>query len=277
MSDLSPTLQNIVEFRGVENLVAAKVLVDTEATFTTGPVFAIAGVATITRAASSNVEVHWYDNQPGPAIEGAAPDSITLAVSAIPLDVEAEISGQTYDETTGAMIEGRPEKSYYALGYIAKKTNGDPVYVWRLKGQFGTPDMTSSTEDSGTGANGQNLTYTGISTIHKFAKTGKAARALTVDVARDKADVSNFFATVTTPDTLVAKTSYTLDITAAANTTVTVIKNGETLSDGATIYAGDALTITVTGGTVTVNGTGFISGDTHNVTGNVTVVSTATP
>jgi hypothetical protein len=39
--------------------------------------------------------------------------------------------------------------------------------------------------------------------------------------------------------------------------------------------ADDVLTISVTGGTVKVNGTNFTSGNTYTVTGNTTVVSTA--
>jgi hypothetical protein len=96
-----------------------------------------------------------------------------------------------------------------------------------------------------------------------------------VDVAKDLADVSTFFDEVVTPDDLEAKTAYTLSVSQAANTTVTVKKGGATVANGATIHAGDVLQISVTGGTITVNGTGFISGDMHVVTGNVAVVSTA--
>lgn len=93
-------------------------------------------------------------------------------------------------------------------------------------------------------------------------------------MGKDLANVDNFFDTVTTPDSIVAKTAYKLDITQGANTTVLVTKNGVPLADDADIFAGDELKVSVTGGTVTVNGTAFISGDIHVVSGNVAVVST---
>ena len=39
----------------------------------------------------------------------------------------------------------------------------------------------------------------------KFTKTGKTAKAINVDLSKDLADVSTFFDTVTTIDTLKAK------------------------------------------------------------------------
>ena len=273
---LSATLQEIHEYRGVEGLVAAEVLTDDDTSgYTTGSVFAIAGVAEISRSTDSSNEPHYYDNIPAVVISSTSADEVTINTSASPLDVLAAITGQNYDENTGAFIEGPRDFKYFALGYITQKENGDAIYVWRYKGTFNIPSQTNATQNDSTDANGQELTYTGISTTHKFAKTGKGAKALNVDVAKNLASVSSFFVTVTTPDTLTAKTSYKLTISQAANTTVTVKRGNETLANNADIYAGDVLTITVTGGTVQVNSTAFISGDMHVVTGATSVVSTA--
>lgn len=276
MTTPSANLQEIVEYRGVEGLVAAEVTNDDNNTgYVTGQVFAIAGVAEISKTTDSSNEAHYYDNIPAVVVSNTSSDTVTISVSAIPFDVLATITGQNYDETTGALIEGPRDLKYFALGYKTKKTNGDEVFVWRYKGTFNIPDQTNSTENDSTDANGQELTYTGISTTHKFTKTNKGAKALVVDTAKDLADVSSFFTEVTTPDTLTSKTSYTLTITQASNTTVTVTRNGTVLSSGASVYNGDVLVISVTGGTITVNSTPFISGNMHVVSGNVTVVSTA--
>lgn len=277
----SKALQEILEYRGVEGLVAAEVLVDDDENgYQTGPVFAIAGVAEISRTTDSSSEAHYYDNIPAIVITNTAADEVTISASAIPFDVLATITGQVYDDTTGAFIEGPRDTKYFAVGYKTKKTNGDEVYVWRLKGTFNIPDQTNTTENDSTDANGQEIVYTGISTTHKFTKTGKGAKALNVDLSKDLADVSTFFDTVTTPDTLKPKnppvpTTYTLSITEGDGTTVEVMRSGVELMDGATLNAGDVLTITVVGGTVTVNGMAFTSGDTYTVTDNVHVVSTA--
>lgn len=69
-------------------------------------------------------------------------------------------------------------------------------------------------------------------------------------------------------------TAYKLTITEDEDTEVTVTRNGVELSNNADISAGDVLTISVTGGTITVNGTAFVSGNAYTVAGNVAVVST---
>lgn len=276
----SKALQEIVEYRGVEGLVAAEVLTDNDTDgYTTGDVFAIAGVAEIARTTDSSNEAHYYDNIPAVVVSNTAADEVTITASAIPFDVLATITGQNYDADTGALIEGPRDVKYFALGYKAKKTNGDEVYVWRYKGNFNIPDQTNATENDGTDANGQEIVFTGISTTHKFTKTGKGAKALNVDLGKDLADVSTFFDEVVTPDTLQPKTppvpaTYGLTIVEDTDTTVTVMKGATELDTGAEITAGDVLTISVTGGTITVNGDAFTSGNTLTVASNVIVIST---
>lgn len=82
--------------------------------------------------------------------------------------------------------------------------------------------------------------------------------------------------------TAVSATTYALTIDQGSNTTITVKRNGSTLSNNAILIAGDSLTIifdVATGyslSTHTVNGNTFSSGEAHSVTGNVTVKSAAT-
>lgn len=196
----------IEEYRGVEGLVAAEVTSDTSEAYETGDVFPIAGVAEISKTSEGSSESHYYDNKPAIVITSEGADTINISASAIPLDVLGKITGQVYDETTGALIEGERETKYFAIGYITEKTNGDKVYVWRYKGTFNNPDQTNSTKNDGTDANGQELVYTNITTTHKFAKNkNKGAKALNVDLGKELANVEKFFETVTTPDTLQAK------------------------------------------------------------------------
>lgn len=278
MTTPSRNLQEIVEYRGIEGLVCAEVLNDdNSAGYSTGNVFAIAGVAELSKTTDSSNEAHYYDNIPAVVVSNTSSDTVTISASAIPLDVLAEITGQYYDDTAGAIVEGPRTVKYYAIGYKTKKTNGDEMYVWRYKGTFNIPDQTNATENDGTDANGQEIVYTGISTTYKFNKTGKGAKAMVVDTSKELADVSNFFDSVVTPDTITGTviTNRLLTITQAAGTTINVTLGNTVLGDGAEIQDGDVLTISVTGGTITVNGIAFTSGDTHTVAANVTVVSTA--
>lgn len=208
---LSSTLTDIVEYRGVEGLVAAEVLTDDNESgggYTTGAVFAIAGVAEISKTVEQASEAHYYDNIAAIVIEAEGADTVTISASAIPLEVKAKLTGQTFDATTGALIESNAVNPYFALGYKTKKTDGTDIYVWRFKGKFALGDETNVTIDNGTDANGQELTFTGVSTIHKFTKNGgKGAKALIVDDGLGLANVSTFFDTVTTPDSLTAKSA----------------------------------------------------------------------
>lgn len=204
-------MPKIFEYRGVEGLVYAEVTKDNNNTgkdegYVVGTVKPLAGVAEIGKSTDSSSEAHYYDNIPAVVVQSTGADTVTISTSAIPLDVLAEITGQTYDSTTGTFIEEEREQKYFAIGYQTKTTDGDIIYVWRLKGSFNVPDQTNGTENEGTDANGQELVYTGISTVHKFTKTTKPAKAVNVNTALDLvADIGNFFATVQTPDTITAK------------------------------------------------------------------------
>jgi len=280
-----PSLQEIVEYRGVEGLVAAEVLTDNnDDGYTTGEVFSIAGVAEISRSTDSTNEAHYYDNIPAVVVSSTAADEVTITASAIPLDVYARITGQTYDSETGSLIEGPRTVKYFALGYKTKKTDGSEIYVWRFKGNFNIPGQTNTTENDGTDANGQEVVYTGISTTHKFTKTNKGAKSLNVDVAKGLADVTAFFDTVTTPDTLPAVSPVT-KYTVTKTLTNCVINNSQaTVDDGnpyaATVTAKSGYTlgsVTVTMGGTDITSTAVAGGaiTIPAVTGDLVITGTA--
>lgn len=192
---------SIVEYRGVSDLVYAPVTVDDGTAYTTGTVKSLAGVAEISKTTDASSEAHYYDNNPAVVINSTGADEITITTSAIPLDVLADITGQTWDSTNGVMIEGERTPQYFAIGYITKKTDGTEIYVWRYKGTFSFPDMTNATEDDGTDANGQELTFTGVATTHKFTATSAVAKGMYLDKSVNTTMAeSTFFGTVYTPD-----------------------------------------------------------------------------
>lgn len=207
---LSKNLGEVVEYRGIEGLVAAEVLKDNNNSgegegYVTGEVFSIAGIAELSKSTESSNESKYYDNMPALVISSTGADEVTCTVSAIDQEVLAKITGQQYDAATGTLIEGERKNKYFAIGYKTKKTNGDEIFVWRYKGTFNIPEATHATENDGTDANGQEITFTGINTTHKFTKTNSGAKAINVDLGKDLADVTGFFDKVTTPDDLKAK------------------------------------------------------------------------
>lgn len=190
------------EYRGVSHAVYAEVTADDSAGYTTGTVKDFTGVSEIGRTTESSTEAHYYDNIPAIIISSTGADEVSINASGIPFDVLAEITGQHYDSTKGMFVEQERDQKYFAFGYVTQKTDGTEVLVWRLKGSFSIPDTTSATQDDGTDANGQELTYTGISTTHKFTATGKPAKAINVDTSvNETVTETAFFAEVFTPDT----------------------------------------------------------------------------
>ena len=211
------------EFRGTDDLYYAEVLIDDNEEntagsgqtpnhgYVTGTVKKLAPVAEISKAVATASDTKYYDNVAAITINAEGADTITLAIPALDLPTLADITGKNYDATNGAFMDGEATPKMFALGYMLGLTDGTYRYVWRYKGSFTIPEETSQTKNAGTDSNGQSLTYTGISTIHKFTHAtdaqgnAKPQKALVVDERDDKANLTNFFATVTTCDTLVAK------------------------------------------------------------------------
>lgn len=117
-------------------------------------------------------------------------------------------------------------------------------------------------------------------TAHIVIDTTKVNDSTKIELLEDMLyGDANTAPTLPTPAQLIAifgdaPTTYKLTITEDTDTEVTVTRNGVELSNNADISVGDVLTISVTGGTITVNGTAFTSGNTYTVAGNVAVVST---
>ena len=154
-------MTKVVEFRGVDNLVAAEVLTDDnelESGYTVGEVFSVAPVAEISKTTETSSETKYYDNLPALVINSEGPDEIGVTCAIPDLATYAKLVGKSIDSETGAMIDGERDPKYYALGYRFKKTDGTYRYVWRLKGMFAIPDEASQTETNGTDSNNMELT-----------------------------------------------------------------------------------------------------------------------
>ena len=281
-------MAQIYEYRGVSDLVFAEVTKDDSTGYTTGTVKSLAGVAEISKSSSGSSEAHWYDNIPACVVTSQGSDTITINTSAIPLDVLAEITGQIYDSATGTFIEGERAAKYFAIGYKTQATNGDEYFVWRLKGTFASPDEDHQTKNDSTDANGQELTFTGISTTYKFQKNDKPAMAVTVNTALDLiANKAGFFNSVQTPDSIQAKTETpsvsvvpsraAIEVGESIQLSAVVVPASAhvTWSSGNTSYATvDADTGIVTGagaGTATITASITVGTDTYTDTCSVTV------
>lgn len=207
--------QKVFEFRGVDNLYVAKVIKDDATGFECDEPIRLAPVAEVGKTTESSSEAHYYDNKAMIVVNSESADTISIVMAPPELERLAFITGKSFDAETGMMVDGERSNDYYALMYRTKGTDGAYRYVSRLKGTFSIPEESSKTEDDGTETTNSSIEFTGIYTTHEFTK-GKyndetkawekgSAKGVIVDTRYGLADVSKFFDTIQTPDTVKAK------------------------------------------------------------------------
>lgn len=206
-----PEVSKIVEYRGCKGLVFAEVTNDDNETgtghgYVTGSVQALAGLAEVSKNVSVSRVSKFYDNYAAIVVTGEGEDVVTLTTSIPTLAVQAAVNGRVYDSTLKMYIECPIVNKYYALGYIMEDTDGTEYYIWRHKGYFMAPDETSATKDDGTDGNNMSIEFHGIYTKHEFANGGGSGVKKPIKsykMANDGTlDLSAFFSTVTSPDTV---------------------------------------------------------------------------
>lgn len=197
------------EFQGFDSLVVAEVTKDNninEEGYVTGDVEVLAPAGEISKSTSNDSATKYYDNKAFLVISSEGSDEVQLTIPQLPVSKIAKFLGKYLDSETGALMDsGEPGTKYFAIGYRLLFTDGTYRYVWRHKGMFKLGDEAAKSKDDSTDSNNQTITYTGITTNHKFTKTNKGSKAIVVDERDNKCDVSNWFDAVVTPDNIVKK------------------------------------------------------------------------
>ena len=130
-------------------------------------------------------------------------------------------------------------------------------------------------------ATGQPVSWT-AELQHDANGDATAALTVTARLYRDDSFYTTFYG-LSGSQSLHGDRIFTLTIAAGAHSSVTVRRGGSTLSHGASLTAGDQLTVSFAaeaGYVLTehkLNGQSFISGGTHTVTGDVSVTAAAAP
>lgn len=282
------------EFRGVDQFHIARVTQDDKTGYVTETPVYFQPVQEIGKSTDSASEAHYYDNKALIVVNSESADSIQITMTPPMLDQLAQLTGKSFDETTGMYVDGERQNDYYAISYRTKGTDGKYRYVSRLKGTFNIPEETVSTENDGTDTTNTQVTFTGVYTNYEFNK-GKyvngawvkgSAKGIVVDERYGLVDFSTFFNQVQTPDSVQAINSDTFSIT---NTLTNVVNSNAatTVNSGAaylaaltaeTGYTMDNVTVTMGGTDITstaytaANGVIYIA----NVTDNIVVTATAT-
>lgn len=236
------TEQQIFEFRGVDNFYFAEVTQDDAEGYACGTPVHIP-VQEVGKSTDSSSEAHYYDNKAMIVVNSESADTITLVLAPPELAKLAKMIGKSFDQTTGMLVDSPRQNKYFAIMYRTKGTDGGYRYVSRLKGQFNIPEESVTTEDDGTDTSNMSFEFTGIYTEHEFNKgiynsetqTWEAAgvKGIVVDARYGLANVSNFFASVQTPDT----------VQVAGGTAVTGVG---VAPSSAEVAVGDTVTLTAT-------------------------------
>lgn len=206
---MADTSQQIFEFRGVDKFYFAEIIKDDADGYVCGTPVHIP-VQEIGKQTDSSSEAHYYDNKAMIVVNSESADTITLTVAPPALNKLAQLTGKSFDDTTGMMVDSPRQNKYYAIMYRTKGTDGGYRYVSRLKGQFNIPDENNKTEDDSTDTNNTQIEFKGIYTEHEFVKgiydgttwTKSGVKGIVVDARYDLVDVSSFFDSVQTPDTI---------------------------------------------------------------------------
>ena len=213
---MADTKQEIFEFRGIDSLYIAEVLTDdneAEGGYKCETPVYLAPVAEVGKSTDSASEAHYYDNKAMIVVNSESADKISITMAPPTLEKLAKIIGKSFDATTGMLVDGPRQNKYFALMYRTKGTDGAYRYVSRLKGTFSIPEESNATENDGTDTTNTSIEYTGIYTTHEFTK-GKyngtsweksGAKGIVVDTRYGLTDVSKFFETVQTPDSIQVK------------------------------------------------------------------------
>ena len=213
---------NEAEFRGTDNLWVAKLTKDDSTGYTFGAVVNLAPTGQISRQVNSSSETHYYRNVGMITIVTKGGDTVTITTPVLSLEKLGLLTGQTVDPTTGALITGELEESYFALIYRIQLTDNSWRYVVKYKAQLSQPpEEVSQTRSDGVNTNNQQLVFTCNKTIYEF-ENGGHVDGLELDERDNMCDFSTFFSTVYTPDTIQQIATSTVTAIALSSSTLSL-------------------------------------------------------
>lgn len=283
------------EFRGVDSFYIAPVTKDDKTGYVAGTPVYFQPVQEIGKTTDSSSEAHYYDNKALIVVNSESADSIQITMTPPMLEQLAQITGKSFDPTTGMYVDGERVNQYFAIMYRTKGTDGKYRYVSRLKGTFNIPEETVSTENDGTDTTNTQVTYTGVYTAYEFNK-GKyvngawqkgSAKGVVVDERYGLVDFSTFFNKVQTPDSVQPSApGTTYDVTntlsnVVNSNTATTVNEGTSYLCALTAESGYTISsVTVTMGGTDVTATAYTAANgvvyIADVTGDIVITATAT-
>lgn len=190
--------------RGLKNIYAAEVTADNDESFTAGTPFHLIPAGEMSVSVDNETTEFYFDNTVFATVGREGGSEITITGAGLRAAAKATLNGKYVDPTTGAVLDdGQFHTKYYALGAEKQNLDGTKELFWFAKGTFKIPDENAKTMDDSTDANGDELTFTAIPTVHTFEVDGEAKphKRVVIDTETTKVKASaDWFAQVVTPD-----------------------------------------------------------------------------
>jgi phi13 family phage major tail protein len=221
---------------GVDQLYYALITQDDDDGYAAGTPAKLAPAANVSVEPNTSLETQYADNKPFDVMPGEGESKLTVDITALPIEVQAELLGKQFDAASGRVFDagGEAIPPDVALGFRSKKSNGSYRYYWFLKGKFSTPKEEAETQKEKPAPKNTQLMYTAINTTHLFDLGDGGSEKSQKRVYGDE-DTLNFSATgwwsqvqtptTTTPDALALSSSTpvddAIDISISADQTLT--------------------------------------------------------
>lgn len=173
---------NYTEYRGIRSVVISEVTKNDSDGYTAGNWEEFSGAQSLAVTKNESSESHFYDNAARIVIDAEGADELAIVLSVLANKTRAKVDGVEYDEATDMIINTPKNRKYFAVGYIAEKTDGTEEANIYYCGKFSGGGETHNTKDDGTEATNVEYTYTAVHTTAKVFTT--ASGAITVKSAK---------------------------------------------------------------------------------------------
>jgi len=191
------------EFIGVEDVYIAEVQQDDADGYAADTPEYLAPAADITGSPAINSATQYYDNKPRVTYVSEGPTEHKIVVQGLSAEMMARLTGKYYNDANGRVYDtGEPNPPDFALMFKFNKGADGYRYYSFLKGTFAGGAEQATTKKDSIEPKTYELTYTAVTTIHKFTVNGeqKSMKRVFGDTADAAFDPTGWYTQVQTPD-----------------------------------------------------------------------------
>ena len=185
---------NYKSYVGVDQVYYALVTTDNESAYAAGTPAYLAPIMNVAQAPKVASKTQYADNQPFDVFSTEGETELDVEITGLPHSVEAALTGKVWDAVNDRFYDNGGQAPYVALGFRAKKSDGNYRYYWFLKGQFAPPSEEQATQADAPDPKSTKLKFTAVRTVYEFDLDGGTTLASVKRVKGDTSD-ANFVAT----------------------------------------------------------------------------------